>query len=141
VTEEKTSEPGVEICKLCGGEVTHDLSGHLWRVHGMTLGEYETWSPGRQRAKVVDVGTVKPIPPPPPPPPPPEPPKVTIRLAPIDSNPPTAGVEARRGRSYFFVKGEWQTIPAPDAWILLPRELHPGKYAELVFERQEPEDG
>jgi hypothetical protein len=134
-------QPTTRHCKFC----EQDIDLVMWRHHlfydhhGLTEETYDEYKLGQRRPKVFESVEVKPIPPPPEPPPPPPEPKVEIRLMDIKSNPRTVSVEARKLHVYHFVRGKWQAIPAPDAWLLLPTEGFPGRYAHLQFERK-PEE-
>jgi len=135
-------QPTTRRCKFCEQDIDLVMWKHhlFYDHHGLAKGMYDEFEPGQQRPKVIDSVEVKPIPPPPEPPPPPPAPKVTIRLMDTESNPRTVSVEARKLHVYHFVKGEWQAIPAPDAWLLLPTEGFPGRHAHLQFERKPPEE-
>lgn len=129
--------PASEVikCRLCEEEVEkRHLSQHLWTVHaGMTLAEYASWRPGQPHARVIEIGTVRRVPPASPPEPKPEP-RVSIRLADVETNPPSVSVEARPCCVYHFTRGKYQFIPVADARLLLPNEISPGKYGHLIFE-------
>lgn len=124
-------------CKVCGQWLKQVNVQHV-ATHNMTMDEYERYDPTPpfMADRVETFHRVRPevkIPEPEP--------QVTMRLKKCESNPFSCSVEARPSSVYHFQqptkgKTEWQTLPAPDAWMLLGTETIPPKYPHLKFEKR-----
>lgn len=124
-------------CRVCNAWLKQINAQHV-ATHDMTLDEYERYdpTPAFMGERIETFYRVREEPEPSPPEP-----TMTIRLVKCPSNPFSCAVEARPMCVYHFTqptrgKPQWQSLPAPDAWILLGTNDIPPKYPDKKFEKR-----